>query len=115
VIAYLLDDDFAQWKAQKRNFTRDEVVQGIWIKIADQGLHFFVKFHANGIFSETQIFNPKVEVEGRWQLVGAVLRMNVQEYELDIFANKEGSIHSGIEFYGGRYVPTAYFKVIHLV
>jgi len=41
--------------------------------------------------------------------------MNVGEYELDIFASKEGAIHSGIEFQSGSYEPNAYFKVIHLV
>ena len=111
----ILDEGFDNWKVQKRAFTREEVLAGQWIKVGDHGYHFTVRFHADGTPTETQLFNPQVSFHGQWHLEGAVLRMNVGEYELDIFACKEGTIHSGIEFQSGGYKPNAYFKVIHLV
>jgi hypothetical protein len=125
---------FTAWKAQKRAFTREEVLQGQWIKVGDHGYHRIVRFHADGTLTETDLFNPEDSWRGQWQLVNyaspvqrgpiaiypilrslsVFLRMNVREYELDIFACKESAIHSGIEFQSGGYQPTAYFKVIHL-
>jgi hypothetical protein len=110
-----LDEAFDDWKAQKRAFTRDEVLQGQWIKVADHGNRCIVQFHADGTLTETDLFNQEASWHGQWQLVAAVLRMNIGVYELDIVANKEGVTHSGIEFESGGYQPTAYCKVIHLV
>jgi hypothetical protein len=111
----MLDDGLDEWKAQKRAFTRDEVLQGQWIKVADIGNRCIVRFHSDGTLTETDLFNKEASWHGQWQLVGAVLRVNIGKYELDIVANKEGAIHSGIEFESGRYQPNAYFKVIHLM
>ena len=130
-----LDDAFDGWKAQKRAFTREEVLEGQWVKVGDHGYHRLVRFHADGTLTEADLFNPMDSWRGQWQLVNyalrwpyqqfaiynthrsmrILLRMNVGEYELDIVANKEGAIHSGIEFQRGSYNPNAYFKVIHLV
>jgi hypothetical protein len=110
-----LDDAFDGWKAQKRAFTRDEVLQGQWVKVGDHGHHRIVRCHPNGTLTETDLFNKDASWQGQWQLVSAVLRMNIGEYELDIVANREGALHSGIEFQARGYQPNAYFKVIHLV
>jgi hypothetical protein len=104
-----------KWMAQKRAFTRDEVLQGQWVKIAYHGNRCIVQFHVGGTLTEADLFKPEDSWHGQWQLVGLVLRMNVGKYELDIVANKEGAIHSGIEFERGGFNPTAYFKVLHLV
>ena len=110
-----LDDGLDAWKAQKRAFTREEVLEGQWLKIADHGNRCIVRFHADGTLTEADLFNPRDSWSGQWQLVGAILRVNIGEYELDIVANREGAIHSGIEFESGGRLPDAYFKVIHLV
>jgi hypothetical protein len=109
--ASMLDENFVAWKNTKRDFTTQEILSGIWIKIGDTGHSFIMKCHQDGKFSEHNIFDEH-EVYGTWKLMGGVFRTNIQEYELNIVANKNGSIHSGIEFTQNK--PVAYFKVIHL-
>jgi len=57
------------------------------------------------------VADPVHSWEGSWELLGGVLRIKVGPYELDVLANKQGDIHSGIEFEDNR--PNAYFKVVH--
>lgn len=109
-----LDRAYDAWRSCKRPFTKDEVLQGKWIKISDHGYSFVVQFHPNGTLVETNMFHPFDRGSGSWELLGAVLRMRVGNYELDIFANCNDVIHSGIEIEHGRYQPHAVFKVIHL-
>ncbi len=110
----MLDEAFENWQKQKRAFTRDEILQGSWVKVGDHGHHFIVRFHANGDLTETGLFNTSTSWQGAWQLIGSVLRMRVNKYELDIFANRDSVIHSGIEIDTTSHAPNAYFKVIHV-
>jgi len=40
--------------------------------------------------------------------------MNIHGYELDCFANKEGSIHSGIELPPDRQQRNVYLRLLHM-
>lgn len=95
----------------KRRFTRDEVLKGTWIKKSEYGDSYVVKFLEDGTLLEFKPSNPKDIWNGKWKLIGDFLRMNVGKYELDIFANKEGNVHSGIERVDGEHY--AYFTVTH--
>lgn len=108
----MLDEAFDKWRLGKRAFTRDEILSGYWIK-AREGYTFVVRCLPDGKLEERSLLDDATW-QGSWQLIGAVLRMNVHEYELDIVANKNGSVHSGIEFVGAQPVPHAYYKVVHL-
>jgi hypothetical protein len=109
---------YPKWRETKRSFRRDEVTSGVWVKIGSHGYSFVVRFLDDGMLWEHELFNEDARQQGTWQLIdsdiGKVLRMNVQQYELDIVANKDGLMHSGIEFLENQYKPHAYFKVIHL-
>jgi hypothetical protein len=110
-----LDEAFDDWKHSKRSITADEALKGQWVKVGDHGYSFIVRLKPDGNLTETALFNPTLSLQGSWQLVGSVLRMIVKNHELDIFACKEGNIHSGIEYEKDATKPTAYFKVIHAV
>ncbi len=110
----MLDEDYTAWKQIKRAFTKEEIIEGIWIKISDTGSTFVVKFHPDGSLSEHRLFDERNEWGGRWELVGIALRMEINGYQLDVLAAKTGSIHSGLESPPGQERPTTYFKVIHL-
>jgi len=105
---------FSDWEAHKRAILMDDVIQGVWIKVSDHGHNFKVKFNADGTLTECELFNENASWKGTWELIGVALRMKVKNYELDIFANKEGIIHSGIEIDTSTQQPNAYFKLIHI-
>jgi hypothetical protein len=107
----MLDENYQEWMATKRKFTEDEIINGVWIKEGDHGHSFKVKFYSGGRLVESNLSDDSRSWEGSWELVTGVLRTKVGEHELDIFARKEGNVHSGIEVKGDR--PHAYFKVIH--
>lgn len=46
--------------------------------------------------------------------MGAVIRLHIREYQVDIVAAKEGILHAGIEYKAGEMSAFAYFVVIHL-
>jgi hypothetical protein len=70
------------------------------VKVGDHGHSFVVRLNADGTLTETPLFNRQASWEGSWRLVGSVLRLTVNNYELDIFACKDGNVHSGIEYTG---------------
>jgi len=75
-----------------------------------------VKCLPDGTLEEPRLFQPNIKQKGKWTLVeNMVFRMDVLDFELDVFANKNGLIHSGIEVKEDLGHPSAYFKVIHLV
>jgi hypothetical protein len=108
-----LDEALGDWKRSKRAFNTDEILQGQWIKVGDHGHSFVAQLHPDGTLTETSLFNRQASWNGSWRLVGSVLRLTVNNYELDIFACKDGNVHSGIEYENGASKPSAYFKVIH--
>ncbi len=103
-----------EWRKSKRAIERAEVLQGLWVKVGDNGISRVARFLPNGTVEENDLFDGNFRVEGVWELLKppGVLRMRVQEYELDIFANKHTELHSGIEVVG--FSLHAYFRVIHL-
>lgn len=109
----MMDQAFDEWKAGKRAFSAEEITNGFWIKVRE-GFTFVVRCFPDGTLTERALLEDG-SWDGTWQLIGDMLRMNIGEYELDICANKNSSIHSGIEFMGDKYVPHTYYKVVHLV
>ena len=109
-----LDEKLDAWRQQKRSFTREEVLRGRWIKIGENGFSFSVQFREDGTLVETRLFQPFGTLEGRWELVGTVLRMRVLNYELDVFASRCDDIHFGIEVEGNQPKPNAVFRVLQL-
>jgi hypothetical protein len=107
-----------EWlNSKKRAFTREEVLNGMWVKIGDHGWHHIVQFHPDGTLAEKPLFPPGEESwEGSWRLVGPVLRVNIGPYEMDIFASRGSNIHSGVEVckdYPGQF--HCYQKVVHVL
>jgi hypothetical protein len=109
-----LDESFVNWQGQKRTFYLEELLTGHWIKIGDHGHSFNFKLQSGGGLQEAKLFHPQETWPGNWKLVDGVLRINVAEYELDVFAAREGVIHSGIEESTNNSLHRVYYKVIHL-
>lgn len=109
-------DSFRQrydsWKLTKRNFSRNELLEGKWVKVADHGHQHHFELHPDGTLTESPLFSFDINDRwnGKWRLIDGVLRLNIQIYELDIVASKN-DIHSGIEDEGDH--RNAYFRVIH--
>jgi len=101
------------WKQKKRGFSRDEVLDGKWVKIADSSHQHCLEFHADGTLTERALFSfdENDSWGGQWNLIEGVLRLNIQIYELDIVASTNG-LHSGIEDEVEQ--RNAYFRVIHV-
>jgi hypothetical protein len=108
------DDAFSKyydsWKQSKRKFSRDEVLAGTWVKVADKGQQHRLELHGNGTLTERARFNDNDYWAGKWKLIDGILRLNINIYELDIVASKDG-LHSGIEDEGDH--RNAYFIVFH--
>lgn len=84
------------WKRTKRRFSRDEVLDGQWLKVADRGQQHRVEFHNDGTLTERARFDQNDYWTGNWKLIDGILRLNIQIYELDIVASRDG-LHSGVE------------------
>lgn len=104
--------DYELWKLTKRNFSPNELLEGKWVKIADHGQRHHFELHRDGTLTERPLFSFDVDDRwiGKWKLIEGVLRLNINVYELDIVASKDG-LHSGIEDEGDH--RGAYFRVIH--
>lgn len=112
--AKMLDEDFDEWKARKRAFKPEEIAHGQWVKVSDAGHPFLVRLHEDGTLAESALFDPNSSWPGTWRLTEeGFLRLSVGQYELDVVANRDSAIHSGIECKAEKGSPHAYFKVIH--
>ena len=116
------DESIEGWRNYKRAFTKEEIFQGQWIKIAHYiedprfGHNLEVQCYPDGTLTELELFYPTIKRQGLWRLIGPVLRINVDTYELDVFANLNSDIHSGVEICEENpKEPFAYFKVIHVL
>lgn len=105
--------NFESWKLTKRNFSRNELLNAKWVKVADHGTKHQCTLHEDGTLIESPLFSFDVNERwnGQWKLIDGVLRLNIQIYELDIVASKDG-LHSGIEDEGDH--RNAYFRVVHV-
>jgi len=104
---------YDSWLKTKRKFSVAEIVNGTWIKVADHGHQHRVNFRDDGGLVESPLFSIDENDSwgGSWKLIDGVLRLNINVYELDVIASKDG-LHSGIEDEGDH--RNAYFRVIHL-
>lgn len=104
---------YNSWKLTKRNFSRDEILDGKWLKIADRGYPNCLELHDDGTLTERGLFSFDEDDcwGGAWKLIDGVLRLNIHIYELDVVASIDG-LHSGIEDEGDH--RNAYFRVIHV-
>src|SRR6266849_5478973 len=104
---------YNEWSATKRSFQQEEVLEGVWIKIGDDGDSVVMRFFPHGRLEVASLFEPRRYWQGFWQLENGVLRMKIEAYECDALASREDAVHSGIEFVGGQNDPKAYFKLVH--
>lgn len=104
---------FNSWRRTKRKFSRDELLDGTWVKIADHGHQHRLELHDDGTLTEGPLFtfNDQDCWGGEWKLIEGVLRLNIHIYELDVVASTDG-LHSGIEDEDDH--RNAYFRVIHV-
>lgn len=109
-----LDEAYEEWAKQKRDFPADGLLNGRWTKVGDNGRSFFVIFHPDGTLTECSQSDPETSWSGTWTKLGKAIRTHVGNYELDLIANREGNVHSAIEFEKGRSEPNAYFEFTHL-
>jgi hypothetical protein len=109
-----LDEAFSSWQAKRREFYLEKLLLGHWLKVGDHGYTFHVQRQSGGILEESNIFHPQKTWPDKWILNKEILQINVGEYELDVFASREGVIHSGIEQSADRFDHRVYFKFIHL-
>ena len=112
--AQMNDEKADKWSRTKRPFTKEEVVQGYWIKASDRGNSFFTKLFPDGTLVEYLLENPKNLWQGRWQLEDGTLRLTIGKYEVDIIANKHGEFHSGIEEVKDQPFSPTYFRCTHV-
>lgn len=104
---------YNSWRRGKRRFTRDELLVGSWVKIADHGHQHRLQLHDDGTLTEWSLFSFDEDDcwGGQWRLIGGVLRLNINIYELDVVADING-FHSGVE--DERDHRNAYFSVVHV-
>ncbi len=113
---------FQQWRDTKRAFIEEEIAGHTWIKIANSGNIFMVRFSTNaggtlteGLLKESPLSDPNGQWGGSWKLIDGMLRISISSYELDIFANAGSTMHSGIEFAQDKTKkPHAYFTLLPL-
>lgn len=105
--------NFNSWRRTKRKFSRGELLDGTWVKIADHGHQHRLELHDDGTLTENSLFsfNEDDSWGGEWKIIEGVLRLNIQIYELDVVASVDG-LHSGIEDENNH--RNAYFRVIHV-
>lgn len=116
-----LDERFSNWMSTKRPIQKEELINGMWKKIADHGYTFVVRFLPDGTFIEHSVVSEQAVAHGTWQQLGPIIRTWLEQmeagqmvhYVLTMIANKTGQIHSAIEL--RNRLPNAYFKMIHLI
>jgi tetratricopeptide (TPR) repeat protein len=112
------NESYLKWSGTKRSLTEEEIVDHTWVKVGDHGNSFIVHFLPQGQFRESPLLDPSRQLEGSWKLIDGMLRTNIEQhengalarYELDIFANQNASMHSGVESRNGT--ETAYFVLL---
>ncbi|HYT40822.1 MAG TPA: phycobilisome rod-core linker polypeptide, partial [Methylomirabilota bacterium] len=111
---FSFDEAYEAWIRIKRNFSSKEIIDQTWVKTSNPEHTFIVRFSSDGNFNEHALSDPGRSWQGSWELLDGKLRMRVNKYELDIFANQESSVHSGIEFARGAKEPHSYFVCFSL-
>ena len=102
--------EYQAWSDTKRDFREEEIIGSTWLKVSDTGNCFVIHFLKEGELKENWLSNQNQQWSGSWKIIeSGTLRINIDEYEIDIIANREEPIDSGIEFYKSQDVPDAYF------
>lgn len=112
--AFSPDEAYQSWINTKRGFSSSELIGQTWVKTSNPEHTFIVHFFDYGGFREHALADPGNQWQGSWELLDGMLRMKVNRYELDVFANREHSVHSGIEFAQGEKEPHSYFACFPL-
>lgn len=103
------------WLATKRQFVRDEVPAQHWLKTCSAGYVTEMIFYPDGAVQELGLFNRQQGI-GTWQMnEGALdieLRRGDDHYQFTVVANKQGSIHSAIEY--KNHTLNSYLKLAQL-
>lgn len=102
---FSLNETYLEWSETKRDFTESEIVDHTWIKAGDSGNFSTFHFLPQGLLYESPLLDSTERLQGSWELISDVLRTNIEQYEgntlvkyeLDIFANRNDLVHSGIE------------------
>jgi hypothetical protein len=104
---------YDSWKLTKRKFSRNEVLDGKWVKVADKGPQHYLELHDDGTLTERTrfSFDENDHWGGKWKLIDGILRLSINIYELDIVASRD-ELHSGVEDEGDH--RNAYFIVAHV-
>ncbi|PSW20625.1 hypothetical protein C9I98_07180 [Photobacterium sanctipauli] len=93
------------WLTTKRQFSSDEITTQHWIKTCCAGYITEVKLHPDGSLEEYTLFN-RLPTTGNWQLVDGAIELSIfkgdNHYRSVVFANKNSSIHSAIEYKNGE-------------
>ncbi len=114
---FSLNETYLEWFETKRDFTEREIVNHTWVKAGDHGYSFTVHFLPHGQLHESPLLDPARQLQGSWKRIDGALRTTIEQvedgalvkYELDIFANRNGSLHSGIESSDSTETAHAYF------
>ncbi|MDQ2902728.1 MAG: phycobilisome rod-core linker polypeptide [Ktedonobacteraceae bacterium] len=113
--AFSLDGTYEAWFSTKRDFSSNEIIGQTWIKTSNPEHTFIIHFVSGGTFRERSLSDPGNQWQGSWELLDGMLRLRVNKYELDIFANRESSVHSGIEFTKDIHELHSYFVFFPLL
>jgi hypothetical protein len=106
------DAEFSIWMNNKRSFTEDEVISGVWVAIAENGYTSLIYLHKNGDLTEKPVISKsKNEWGGSWKLEDDILRITIDKYVTYVIASKEEPIHSAMQFISET--ANMYFKFIH--
>src|ERR1051326_6476266 len=119
------NDDYQEWLKEKRAFIAKEITTNTttWLKAGDHGYAFTVQFLQDGKLLEFPLLDQSNPLQGSWEILGSgILRINMKQeeggglakYELDVYANQQGQMHSGIEFRNNMSTPRAYFVFLPL-
>lgn len=101
------------WLTSKKLFRKEELINSTFIKISNMQNAFKLRLKEDNTLQEWNLHNDKEEKwEGRWSLISGVLQTKIPEYELVVFKNQKGIIHTGIEFYKKKQI--SFFSVIQI-
>lgn len=109
------NETYLKWSGTKRSLTEEEIVDHTWVKVADHGDSFIVRFMADGELFESFLSDPDREWQGSWMLIDGMLRTTINHngiHELDILAYRDGSMYSGVESQNGMKAASAYFILL---
>lgn len=115
-LTFSRNERYDEWWDMKRSVARKEFVDHTWVKVSNWGDHWIVRFHASkdpsenlkGPLDESFLSDPNKQWPGSWELVDGILRIKIGKCEIEVFANRENSTYSAIEFEQDQKQANAY-------